>query len=389
MQSNRWIQFWGCISIITIVMIELLIDKAYFSELSFCARSLESASFYVAVILLLLSIVINRKYVLGNKQNKYTLKEKIIILVSNSCSGSILDVLFVLVFLFYLAWIPDTCFDYARDGLPVWRPFLYISGFILTIFVKPDYRLANKSIDKDKRMLLVTGMSNLKYSIQNGCAKNNIEPLILPFGEFPSLKEMLILFSKDTLLGIEDVGRIEGIEHDVSDNILYSVFDKYKKRIEKIIKAYGIENGAGVIQNKEISGLLLSDKKFQMEVQDALSELIKNCIDHYYPQYDTKQLNIEFTSCVNYNDFEECNKDLYNRLSYLMRYKRIDDEHVVVNITGGTSIVSGVMTLNAIKGNRGLVYVEQGGKPILKHFNPNVIVLEQFDELVIEKIENK
>lgn len=155
MRNNLWIQIWGCISIIAIVVIELLIDKAYNSEVSFplfCLQSWESAFFYFAVILLVLSIVVTRKYILGNKQNKHTLKEKIIILVSNSCSGSLLDILFVLVFLFYLAWIPDTCFDYARDGLPAWRPFLYIGGFILTIFVKPDFRLVNKSIDKDKRL---------------------------------------------------------------------------------------------------------------------------------------------------------------------------------------------------------------------------------------------
>lgn len=324
------------------------------------------------------------KYILDNKQNKHTLKEKVIILVSNSCSGSLLDILFVLVFLFYLAWIPDTCFDYARDGLPAWRPFLYIGGFILTIFVKPDFRLVNKSIDKDKRLLLVTGMSNLKYCTQNDRTTTNIEPVILPFGEFPNLKEMLILFSKDTLSGVESIGN--GVS---GDDILYPAFDKYKMRIKEIINTYRSGNDTGVIQNKEISGILIRDKKFQIEVHDALSELIKNCIGHCYPQYDTNQLNIEFTSGVDYNDFEECNKDLYNRLSFLMRCKNFSDDDIVVNITGGTSIVSGVMTLNAIKGNRGLVYVEQGGKPVLKHFNPNVIVLEQFEELVIEKIENK
>lgn len=374
-------QFWGVVAILSIIGIELLIDHANlvlhlsFDFLGF--DNLITYCFYFLGILLAMSILLNRKYIFVPKNlPQEPLRKKVILLIKNSCSGSVLDILFLLVFFFYLAWLPDVCLDWARDGLPWWRVAVYLLGFIATIIVKPASIVMKSKVKIEDRTLLVTGMSDVKYSKFGNGISANTDPIIELLSKYYNINTVLILLSDQMLNNLDNIGK------NVPEEECKSIFMDYKNSLQQWLK------NSSILQKDKI---IIMDKVYE-DVNNIIRKLILGLLKE---KGQERNLEIKFTSPVDYNNFKNCNEKMYNTLASLMENSSFKDDDVIVNITSGNSIVAGVMTMNAIKGNRGLVYTEQSplsnnsGKLNIGEYDPDIFMLEQFKDLFLEKMEKE
>lgn len=375
-------QIWGIIAILSIIGIELLIDHANFVlHLSFDYLGFDNPityGFYILFILLAMSIGINRKCIFPSKDlPQEPLRKKVILLIKNSCSGSVLDIFFLLVFFFYLAWLPDVCLDWARDGLPGWRIALYLLGLIATILVKPASRVMKSEVGIEDRTLLVTGMSDVKYSKFGNNVSANTDPIIELLDKYYKVNTVLILLSDQMLNNLDNIGK------NVTEEECQSLFIDYKNNMK-----CWLDNMPALQKN----GKIIMDQVYE-DANDIIRRLILGLLNEKGKE---RNLNVIFTSPVDYNDFKKCNKRMYDALASLMEDSdgEFKDDNVIVNITAGPSIVAGVMTMNAIKGNRGLVYTEQSplsnnsGKLAIGEYNPDIFMLEQSKDYVLEEIKD-
>lgn len=75
---------------------------------------------------------------------------------------------------------------------------------------------------------------------------------------------------------------------------------------------------------------------------------------------------------VDYNNFEIC----YNGMSDLINKKDVSNSDIIINITGGTSIVSAASSIQAVVGERCLMYINQkNGHP--ESYNPQIGALPE------------
>ena len=131
---------------------------------------------------------------------------------------------------------------------------------------------------------------------------------------------------------------------------------------------------------------LLENDEITRKVESALRNLLLAYIKKV-DNYKNKEINIVFSKPVDYNNFDACNNVCYQVLKYVMgerKFSKYQDYEVVVNTTPGTAIVTSAMTLNAIKGNRAMIYTTQGQNPEVKAANPNATLI-QFDSLIEER----
>lgn len=386
-QSVKAVYFWGIVSMLSILCIEFVIDYAALHlKLNFAPFNFKSCitiALYILFTIFAMSIFANREHI-GITPRKTSIKEKIMLLISNSCSGSVLDIIFIFIFLFNLAWIPDTISNFLRDGEAYYRPILYIIALIIIVIIKPQSFISKKEIPIVERLVLVTGVSNIKYYKRDWdqIIISNLETVVTPFNKYTNLKKIVILLSNEILMKLSDIGKGVPENHE-----LYPYFMEYKKDIIEITSENKMEHNE-IASNK---GPLIG--KEQEKITAILTLLIKRCIKYFCKNYtNVEDLQFEFTSPVDYNVFQECNDKLYNKILCVMGEREkgkclYKDENLLVNITAGTSIVSGVMTLNAIKSERGLIYTEQRPPSKLIEYDPNVIVLEQFASLTTERIQ--
>lgn len=132
-----------------------------------------------------------------------------------------------------------------------------------------------------------------------------------------------------------------------------------------------------------------------VRLKEILSHFLKNYIladnrdlsKEKYGELCKRLQSIEFqyTLPVDYDDFDTCNDICYQSILSLLDLKKYSDEQIVVNITSGTALLSSVLTLNALKGSREIIYTKQNEFGDMAKINPNV-TLVQIGELVEEKI---
>ena len=455
-------QIWGCVTILSIIVITLLIDYLTNS----CFLRWESLILILGFCLLVISVIINKDFIFrkkeqkGEKDNsKMNFQKKILLLIRNSFSGNILDIAFIFYFILCTEWIPNAFIDLAKGEQNIFIPFVYIAGLLSAIWLKPFYDEEHSMVDCTKRRVLVTGISDVKYGYSKPKREmtTNLSLVLKPFEKYQKIEKVLILLSSRLLWGIktnifiyeEDESK-KGFKEEekliyqeaATKDKLYPHFKAYKetiiesckKVIEKIIeesmlilaktndddvfreiiikkvsetfKGIDIKNAekiAKIINRKKISESvenvvsqftnIIVEKISNSIITDALSNLIINCINtQYNHNFDSETIKFHFTAPVDYNEFEQCEKELYLSVYYLQKKENYTDEQILVNISPGTSIVSGVMTLNAIKGNRGLIYTRQDNTALVE-YNPDVMVLQDYiydfsDELV-KRNENK
>lgn len=423
-------QFAGCLQIIFLLAIVLLWDRMLVMDLPFELNPRKwNPYMYWIVLLLVLEVIIlfivipfmKSSKVNAGKENppKPTWKEKIIMLVSNSCSGNWVDILFVLSFIFYMAWLPDACSDFVRDGLSPFRLLVYITGLFVMIVFKPTIYKEPRGINTENRTLLVTALSNVMIGI-NG---PTTDPIIWPFADYKNIKKVIVILTDQIHLIYKNLTLEykEGVNKAYKD-YMYGMIDLYcrycvvdKENVLKLRQILTPKNKKTLdygsneakkrllekykIKESSITLRLLKkstkDHLLRVEAEHLIRNLIKSCIQAHNIDCELIKLEINdaivFTDPVNYDDFDECNETCYDKVNSVMRNK-FSDENVIVNITAGTATVTSVLTLNAIKGERGMIYRKQNPSKEanckMTLANPNVMMV-QFNELVKEKVEHE
>jgi len=353
------LQAWGIVFVLSLIMAIILIDRLIIMDLpfSFNLKNWYWLS-YVMVFFLFLSFV-SWRFVKSEEKNENIVTigwtEKIMQMLTNTAKGSYLDIITLLIFLAFAAWIPDAILDYIK-GENWFRPFLYIIGLFLLVIGKPSFVIIGDDVEKEERKLMLTGMSNVSNKFQM-----NLDPVIKPLYDYPNIVTILVLLSDEILNGYKDIDLSKEKE---SDKL---------KALEKYVKSLA-EKGLcdkGKLCNGDISF-----------VKEEISNLLKAYIKKI-PRYENKDVNIKFSNPVDYNDFDACNDECYLFLKTEMKKNNRKDRDVVVNTTPGTKMVTCAMAINSIKGNRAMVYISQSGGKVIEA-NPNVS-LTQFGDWFAER----
>ena len=351
------LQAWGIVFVLSLIMAIILIDRLIIMDLpfSFNLKNWYWLS-YVMVFFLFLSFV-SWRFVKSEekKENVVTHRwnEKIMQMLTNTAKGSPLDIITLLIFLAFAAWIPDAILDFIK-GEFWFRPFLYIVGLFLLVLGNPSFVIFREKVKADDRSLMLTGMSNVSNKFQM-----NLEPVIKPLTVYSNIKTFLVLLSDEILNGYNDIY----LEKEENDNL--------KKALIEYVTS---------LKNAGICAKKLEPKNLSF-VHEIIRKLLKAYINEI-PAYRGKEIEIKFSNPVDYNNFDACNDECYRFLQDEMK-KKYKDEHVVVNTTPGTKMVTSAMAINSIKGNRAMVYISQSGGEVIEA-NPNVS-LTQFGDLFEER----
>ncbi len=214
MNDTQKMECWAIVSLLSILMIELLLDNILVvnkgAELM-CNESLsgpKNITLLFFLILLGVSICINGKYIWVKKNNEenqlkkeHKIKDILKTLIKNTVSGNALDLLFVLFFLLHLTWIPDAIFESVKDDLElnnIWlqilHPAIYIIGLFLVILLKPQIK---KNEQPDPKVIF-TGISFISFM--------NITPFLEPIKE-REIDKLIVFVDKRI-----KVIKLEGLE---------------------------------------------------------------------------------------------------------------------------------------------------------------------------------
>ena len=355
------LQFSEIAYVISLLLFITFIDRLIILDLPFSTEFKEwHWAVYVVIVsclVCILSLYFVKKKEKRAKAGKRSWNEKIMLMITNTGKGNFLDILVLFSFLAFAAWIPDTVFDFVKDGQSLIRIILYVVGLVLLVWGKPSIVPIETVIDVKDRKLLLTGMSQITNAYQN-----NIYPLIEPLKIYTSIEKLVILLSNSIWLGFN---RIDPSKE--KDNETLSVaLSTYKQKLEKL--------------NLKTDKVDMSE--FQ-QIKSILEDLLKTYIKDI-PAYKDKDIEIVFSDPVDYNNFDKCNDECYYLLKEAMRKGKYDDSQVVVNVSPGTAVVTSAMTLNAIKGNRAMIYTTQDSKHEVISANPKATLI-QFESLIEER----
>ena len=163
---------------------------------------------------------------------------------------------------------------------------------------------------------------------------------------------------------------IEKIKVLLSDTML-----KDYEKIEAELKPYcgNTEKGNSQKQALETYAKALSGASLDL-AEEPIKDLLRSFICIEYPNYKHKLPEIELSNPVDYNDFNACNNECFYFLKNDMDHN-FNDYQVVVNITPGTKPVGSALTVNAIKGEREMISINQNNNQI-EVCEPNVSLIQ-------------
>jgi len=206
--QNECIKRWGIISLLSILGLELLLDNIFVFNPNTCPYAIDGiipllkmTLFVIFFSGLILSIIFNWSYIgmrisdsvpiNGEKDKWKKMKDILKTLIKNSVSGNILDLMFVIFFLFHLTWIPDSIFDFIKKEPEdistlqrVVHPFIYITGLIGVIFLKPYI----KKEESKEPLVIITGISFI--------SKRNMEPFIEPLTRHSGIQRLYVFVDR-------------------------------------------------------------------------------------------------------------------------------------------------------------------------------------------------
>lgn len=383
MEEKTKHQLIGSAYVLSLLIFVISIDKIINLEFDFCGNLLESVACVLSAVLMILLLIYikwkeqrERKAIMevgkGSEFVSRSLKDKIVILVSNSCSGSILDILTVISYIAFLSWLPDSVTDFIKGDGVIYRPIPYLVGLALLAYGSPGGYLKKEKIPNEKRRFLVTGMSNICINSNN---ETNLASVIMPFEVYPNFDTIMVLLSDSVLRGLNELtvpAQLDGSPKLANE--LQRFIDTLKSNVH-------LSSDLGKIK-------LDKAERAVRIVEEALETLLIANIREKYPAYRDKKFSVIFTKPVDYDDFDTCNNVCFNEIKHIMNgagYKgKYKDEEMVINTTPGTKVVASALTINAIKGNRAMVYITQGKESKVEETNPNVTLI-QFNELMDER----
>ena len=349
-----WAQLIGVLSTIGICTLSAFVDYILTRGIS-TALWIGSA---VIIALIVPNWIYNWQAITQTDRN---LRERLSRLVANTCSGSVVDIALIFVFLIYTAQISAAINDAIVNHSPWWRPLIYAFALGISVLQKPlltDQRRQNTA------KVLITGLSNITYSVKGNVESSNIYPAILPIEKFDSIKLVVLIVSKESFNRIK---KPENPPANADEQSLYSKLSPYFAN----------------------SGTTSPPAQSEEDLnEDDLIKIIRSLCEN-------NDLEVIISQPVDFDNFEECNRVILSQTKAILAdsKRKYNDCDLMFNISPGTKMLTGAMTINAIKGERNIVYISQNrNKKDLEKviaYDPNVLQLyEQFNELVAELSEN-
>lgn len=341
----------GVASTISICALSAVVDYVLFNQSITQSSGHKNSALWwgvIMIVLILLNLIYNWKAILNRNRD---LRERLSLLVANTCSGNYVDIALVFTFLIYTAQISATVNDVIVNGHSVLRPIIYTFALGISVFQKPIFLQERR---ENSHKVLITGLSKIAYSERDGNGSFNIEPTILPVNRFDSSVELVVV-----LVAAESYKRLK---MPVAAPKPEEIGDK--GTVYNVIMSYS------------------NDEKEKYTDEELMEIIRKLC--------DKPNLKIVFSPTVDFNNFNDCNKAVMNQVQQVLADKEYDDCDLMFNITPGTKMLSVAMTINAIKGERTIVYISQDSsdnslETRVKEYNPNVEdQYEQFKEIVME-----
>ena len=349
MERNKINYRWGIATLLSILSIELLLDNVLmtnscvdFSVLKTnCILQVKVVLLIIIVLLLCVSVFINRKYIKfwkDKSEKKYDrwkrFKEVLTTLIKNSVSGGMLDLLFVVFFLLHLTWIPDSIFDFVKNDpdinllARIVHPCIYIVGLLLVIYLKPQ-------IPKDESgeiQLLLTGISNISFHPKFG---SNLIPFIEPFKRHDKIKHIVVFFDEKIEYKESEENRAFLEEKGVSSTLLDKINSNNSLLNESLLKEF-------------------------------LCQILKNKIE---------EGDIELIKC-DYNDLKSMYRAVADEVNNIIENTHFSDNNMLFNLTPGTTNTSISLALNSVKGKRKLCYLSQDEKQTDKYKELDLDIFE-------------
>lgn len=339
-------------------------------------------------------------------------------LLGNAIAPSRLGVAYLLVFVIHLGWLTDSTFNIISVGSQgIDAKYLVplvcsIGGLMCIVGFFPD---PYKKKNDEASTVIVSGMSLIgAYSWKKLAAaleNNDIEEVkktsLIP------LVRMLVLHNVDErcrLLILKSDKQTKDVlspininEHSETSTVTFTPEDQ--KRMEalksEIITATtylrqeetnGERAGRKALYEKYDVEFLSGSASPSQEYDNFMILLIKMFANFEFPDKFKliKNLKVEFTPLCNYDNYADC----FGKLDHAIQ-KYDDDAHEIeFNITPGTALVSSVMTLLAIDGDKKLYYHEQSNDKktaslAIQEVDKTKLPIENLLSQALEKVSGK
>lgn len=355
---------------IGVLIVLIVLDAAMLFALysaKFCAISI-----FLDYVVFIVCIWIIAKAIVGSPLTGFS---PVILtkLLGNAIAPSKLGVVYLLVFVIHLGWLTDSTFNIISVGsqgidAKYLVPLLCsIGGLVCIVGFFPD---PYKKKNDDTTKVVVSGMSVIGdkqwKAIDTALAGDSVEEIekinIIPLvrmlvnhneGEscrlliLKSDKQKKDVFSPIKIAVRNNLTPIETLKREICIASTYSdpseTEDDRNTRM-KLYEEYNVE-------------FLTGGNTYDEEFENFLKLLIKMFAHFEFPDKLEliKEMQIEFTNPCDYNKYSDC----FDMMTKAIQ-KYDDDAHEMeFNITPGTALVSSVMTLLAIDGDKKLYYHEQ------------------------------
>lgn len=261
--------------------------------------------------------------------------------VKNTVGGDFLSIMMLIWFLMNFSWFVDATFELVVKFDWSCSSFAYsliaLSGLLILVCMYPDYEDAD--LDMSERKIVFTGIS-YDNSVKR-ITSRNIDSLFCPLvcdvveGEgnnntsmkLDGICKYVIIPSKELLTKPFDNSFIESID----SNELKSRFIEYNAHI-------------------------LSSETRTGDMAELLKDYCRNMFD--------KDIDFVIESSVDYNVFS----DVFDTFEKVLSKFRTGESILYISL--GTSILSGALSMLAVKGKRIILYLSQADKQ-LKTFYPS------------------
>lgn len=296
--------------------------------------------------------------------------------LNNALGLKFLSFIFILAFLVHISWLSDSCLEFFVTGDWHWGNIIItIIGITCLVLSFPVKQKKKTESNADEKTLLVTGISSI--------SEHFMDLFFKPLEKYTNIEKVIVLLSNQVL---EDVSKINTGNFEAygecGQRYIESV-EEYKRKLEAYKTTFEVYK---TTHDDKLLNKVSNELRTQGHIVCGyLGEFLNSRLQSKYIGYDNKSVKFIFSEPVNYNDFDAC----YLALKYELVKEEQLTRNTIINISPGTAMVSGAMTIFAIKGDRTLIYVRQDEKKELAVFNIDVLTVKDLIMEFYSEIESK
>ena len=332
----------GITSVVAVLLLEMVVDN-YLTSYCDCGgiHVMQIVFACLLIVIIIGSAIFNRKYI--GKGLRHIFKD----MVTNTMSGNIIDIVYIIFFLLHLTWIPDSIFDFIKSDyncsyiVYYTHPLVFVLGLIICLYIKPTFS-KDEGEDGSDIKVLFSGISFLsEYTMQAF-----FEPVRL----YKSHMETIYVFADNRI------------------KIDYKPFftEQQKEKVSEDLLEMGVKQST-------LDDIIKANTK--NDKMTALKKFIEEIITK---EFQENNIEVVVVDC-DYDKIQETSDCIANKVDDALA-KGCQDKHLLFNISPGTANLSVAMALNSIRGKRKCAYKEQNGEKRFLAIDLNVYKLKDIVE---------